>query len=446
VRQLLTRLRLVARLRLAAVVGSAALALVVAGGVLGRGGVTPAEHIDSPRSVARPADLLTASIAKQQKRLREVPGDWVTWAALSATYLEQARVGADPTYYPKAEGAARESLARHPDDNANALVALGALANARHDFATARDQARAALAINGSSSDAYGVLADALTQLGDAAGATDAVQHMLDLRPGLAAFTRASYDLEQRGRIDEASSLLQRALDDAVDPHDVAFCHNQLGDLAWQAGDVATAETQYTAALAADPAAIAGLRGKARTAAATGHVDVALGIWADLTRRTPTPPDLLEYADLLRVAGRASEADAQVQLAAAAQALFTANGGVDGIGSAAIALAQNKPDEAVDAARAEWGRRQFVDVADSLAWALHKAGKDAEALPYAQRVAATGARAPGYAYHLGVIELGLGQRDQARSDLTRAIRANPAFSPVEGPVAQQALAGLGGPA
>src|SRR5689334_16998246 len=147
-RQLLTRLRPIARLRLVAAVGSAALALVVAGGVLGRGGVTPAEHSGSTRSTVRPADLLAASIAKQQQRLREVPGDWVTWAALSATYVEQARVSADPTYYPKAEGAARESLTRHPDDNANALIALGALANARHDFATARDQARAAIAVN----------------------------------------------------------------------------------------------------------------------------------------------------------------------------------------------------------------------------------------------------------------------------------------------------------
>jgi tetratricopeptide (TPR) repeat protein len=287
------------------------------------------------------------------------------------------------------------------------------------------------------------VLADALTQLGDVAGATDAVQHMLDLRPGLAAYARASYDLEQRGQVDQATDLMRRALDDAVDSHDTAFCHNQLGDLAWQVGDVRGAEREYSAALAADPTSIAGLRGRARTATATGHTDAALAAYADVTRRTPTPTDLLEYADLLRVAGKPALATEQVQLAAAASTLFTANGGVDGITAAALALAQDRPGEAVDAARAEWGRRQFVDVADSLAWALHRAGKDAEALPYAQRAVATGARAAGYAYHLGVIELALGQRDQARTDLTRAVRTNPDFSPVDGPAARQALAGLG---
>ena len=433
-RQLLTRLRLVA------LVGSAALALVVAGGVLGRGGDAPAGRNETSTA---PADPLGASIARSQQRLKTVPGDWRTWAALSSAYLEKGRVTADPTYYPKAEGAAQESLKRRPDGNADAHVALGALANARHDFAVARDHANAAIAANAYSSDAYGVLTDALTQLGDTVGATTAVQKMLDLKPGLAAFTRASYDLEQRGKVDDASDLMRRALDDAVDPNDAAFCRTQLGDLAWQVGDVDGAADAYREALKATPDSIAGRRGRARTDAAAGRTDAALAGYAGLTRSSPTPSDLLEYAELLHAAGRATEADAQVQLAAAAHTLFTANGGIDGITSAALALAQNKPDDAVAAARAEWERRQHVDVADAYAWALHRAGKDAEALPLAQKVTATGARSAVYAYHLGAIELALGQRDQATADLTRAMRTNPHFSPLDAPAARQALTDLG---
>ncbi|WP_344120428.1 tetratricopeptide repeat protein, partial [Planosporangium flavigriseum] len=396
-----------------------------------------------PGARISPDDRLGMTIARQQKRLREVPGDWRAWAALSSAYLEKARVSADPTYYPKAEGTARESLTRRAEGNADALVALGALANARHDFAAARDQARAALAVNPASADAYGVLADAFTQLGDAAGATDAVQHMLDLRPGLPAYARASYDLELRGLVDQAADLMRRALDNAVDPYDTAFCHNQLGDLAWQVGDVAGAERAYAAALAADPESIAARRGQARTAAATGRTDVALSAYAELTRRTPTPSDLLEYADLLRAAGQDAQAAEQLRLATAAHTLFTANGGVDGLAAAALALADNRPADAVEAARAEWARRQHVDVADTLAWALHRAGQDTEASAYAKRVAATGARAAGYAYHLGMIELALGQRDEARASLTRALQTNPHFSPIDAPTARKALADLG---
>src|SRR5437773_1080523 len=290
-----------------------ALALLLVGGVVGfRGGPAPVP------AAAAPADPLADSIARAQNRLRTLPKDWQTWAALASAYVEQARVTANPTYYQKAQGAAEQSLSLHPGGNVDALVALGALANARHDFAGARDKARAALGIDGYSADAYGVLADAQTQLGDPAAATDAVQHMLDLRPGLAAFTRASYDLELHGRIDEATALMQRALDSATGAHDVAFCRNQLGDLAWLRGDVAGARGHYAAGLRVDPTSVALRRGMAQVDAADGHLDAALAGYAEVTRTAPTPGYLIEYADLLRAAGRSADATTQLGLADAA--------------------------------------------------------------------------------------------------------------------------------
>jgi tetratricopeptide (TPR) repeat protein len=400
-------------------IGAVALGLVTVGGVLGQ----PAGP--APAVPAATRDRLTASISRAQERLRDLPKDWRTWAALASAYVEQARVTADPTYYPKADGAARQSLTIRPADNPDALTALGALANARHDFALARTHALAALAIDAYSADAYGVLADAQTQLGNAPGATEAVQHMLDLRPGLAAYARGSYDLELRGRTDEATALMRRALDAAQDPHDIAFCRNQLGDLAMLHGDLATARQQYTAGLAADPGSVALRRGQARVDAASGRLGPALAGYAEVTGRAPTPGYLIEYAELLRAAGRTTEANAQLDLARAAQQLFTDNGGADGLVGASLAIATGHPADAVRAARAEWARRQHVDVADILAWALHLTGQDAEALGYAQRVATTGALDARYAYHLGAIEAALGQRAAARADLSRALSTNP---------------------
>jgi tetratricopeptide (TPR) repeat protein len=385
-----------------------------------------------------PADVLAQRITRAQQQLRAVPGDWPGWAALGAAYLEQARITADPGLYPKAEEAAQRSLRLRPDGNSDGLVVLGALANARHDFTTARDLAREALAENDHDAGAYGVLADALTQLGDAPGATGAVQRMLDLRPGLAAYTRASYDLELRGRVAEAEALMRQALDGAVDPHDVAFCRSQLGDLAFGRGDLSAAEAAYTAALAAAPAAFGAQHGMARISAVRGDLQG----YDRLVARLPTTAILLEYAALLRVAGRPTEADQQIALAAAAEQLFAANGGSDGLAAAELALARHRPEDAVTAARAEWKRRQHPDVADMLAWSLHTAGRDAEALPYAQRAVAGGARPAVYAYHLGMIRLGLGQREAARTELARALDTNPYFSPVDGPLARRALAGL----
>src|SRR5262249_48628268 len=157
----------------------------------------------------------------------------------------------------------------------------------------------------------------------------------------------------------------------------------------------------------------------------------------------PTPGYLLEYASLLRVAGQDSAAQAQLGLAQAAHDLFVANGGVDGLTAAALAEARGDVAGAVKAAQDEWGRRHFADVADSLAWALHLAGRSSEALVYSGLARSSGAHSASYAYHQGMIELALGSRSAARTDLAEALSLNPYFSPVDAPVARRALADLG---
>src|SRR5207245_4280035 len=116
---------------------AAALTLVLAGGVVGGGHRAAAPAPATPVA----ADRLADAIARAQDRLRTLPKDWRTWAGLASAYVEQARVTANPAYYQKAEGAAQQSLTLHPEGNTDALTALGALANARHDFAAARADA-----------------------------------------------------------------------------------------------------------------------------------------------------------------------------------------------------------------------------------------------------------------------------------------------------------------
>ena len=429
-------------LRTVATVSAAAFVLLAVGAVFGLRETPGPAGAPAAVAVQAPADRLADSVARAQERLRTLPGDYQTWAGLGLAYVEQARLTADPSLYPKAEGALRRSLKVRATDNPAALVGLGALANARHDFAAARKFAKDALHGNPYNADAYGVLADAETQLGDAPAATAAVQRMLDLHPGLAAYARASYDLEQRGRLAEAAELMRHALDAAVDPADIAFCRNQLGDLAWFGGDVQGAAAEYTAGLAADPTYQPLLRGRARVAAATGRIDTAIADAAAVAARTPTPDTLMEYAEFLRLGGRAAEADRQLTLADAAHRIFVANGGRDDLTGALLALARNDAPSAVKSAQAEWRRRPFADVADVLGRALHAAGRDAEALPYARKAVALGPRNAGYAYHLAMVSLSLGDQAGARAQLQRVHDLNPHFSPTDGPTAARALSAL----
>jgi len=422
-----------------------ALVLLVAAlsGLAGRGGAAGDGDAAPPEAIAQ--DELSRLIERAQQRLDGNPQDYRTWAELGLAYVEQARVTADPSYYPRAEGALHKSLDLNDSANDVALTGMGALSNARHEFTAAADWARQALVVNTSSATTYGVLADALTQLGDYAGATEAVQQMLNLRPGIPSFTRASYDLELHGNIEGARNALQQALDTAFSPSDVAFCRTYLGQLSFSQGDLDGAAEHYAAGLQVAPDEPSLLIGQARVAAARGEEQAALEGYGTVVNLRPLPDYLVEFGAYLMSLGRTEEADAQFALFETTLLLFQGNGVRDSLTLALVEADHGDPVAAVAAAEEERAQRENIDSADALAWALHSAGRDADALPYAEQATGIGGRNALFLYHRGIIEQALGLTEQARQSLDAALDTNPYFSPLQAPLAKEALAALGGP-
>jgi Flp pilus assembly protein TadD len=89
-------------------------------------------------------------------------------------------------------------------------------------------------------------------------------------------------------------------------------------------------------------------------------------------------------------------------------------------------------------------RRPSVLAEDAYGWALHAAGRDAEALRHAVRAQRIGTRSALFGYHLGAIEAALGRTADARRDLAAALATNPNFSALHAPRARALLARLGG--
>lgn len=427
-----------------AVVAGAILALVTTIGIYSWLIDDGASQAATDRVVAQ-VDPLGDAISTAQQRLERLPGDYRTWAELGATYVEQARATADPSYYPKAEGALQQSLGLRPDGNDTALTGMGALANARHDFQAAAEHARQALAINSFSATAYGVLTDALTQLGDYPGATAAVQQMLSLRPGIASFTRASYDFELHGQIDDARAALEQSLAFARDPGTEAFCLYYLGQLAFTNGDLDEAERRIAAGLEKAPSDPLLILGQARVDAAQGDVDAAIRGFQDGVNRRPLPEYFIEFGQYLESLDRMEEAQNQFDLVTTVRALFRANGVFDDLSTALFAADHGDPETAVAAGQAEYQRRENMDSADAMGWALYSAGRYSEALTFAMQATSIGGTVASFVYHRGMIELALGMRDQARASLTLALETNPNFSPLLQDDAERALDSLGGP-
>jgi len=388
------------------------------------------------------ASTLAATVTALQEHLRAQPKDSQSWATLGLAYVEQARLSTDPAFYPKAEGALNRSLALEPDNNDAALLGLSALAAGRHEFAAAESYARRALAVNPDSAAGYGALSDALTELGQYREALTAARTMERLRPGLPSLARLSYQAELRGDLAEARRLFTDALPQASDPADVAFVQHQLGDLAWTAGSLRSAEAHYRAALQAEPGHVAALFGRSRVAYARGDSATALELAATVAQRRPTLEYVVWYGELLESAGRTREARDQYGLARIAVEVQRAAGVTVDLEVALYEADHGDAMRALAAAEAAYRNRPSVFSADAYAWVLHVNGMDRLALEYANRAARLGTESSSFAFHRGLIERSLGMDVAARRDLRHALGLNPHFSPLLAPRAERALASL----
>lgn len=433
-----------------------AIALV---GVASIGFVGRSSSDDAPSSVGKPGSAagqiaaaptltgvgLDALITTLQDRLDETPEDYVAWATLGLAYVQQAKVTVNPDFYPKADGVLAKSLALNDEDNFLAYAGLSALASARHDFAAGKSHAERGLEINSYSAILLGALSDAEIQLGNYTEAFSAVQKMVDLSPDTASLSRASYTWELRGDLPKATSLMQRALDDAPTPEDKAFALYHLGELAFNAGDADAALEYFNLARAQSPTSPAALAGKAKAEAAVGQTQTALDHYAELVGRAPEPSYILEYGELLESLGRTAEAQQQYDVFAATQQLFSSNGVAP---DATVTLFHaNHGDQSLALADAEAAiqSRPFLDMYDAYAWALHLAGRHEEALAAVQTAMELGFRSALFHYHAGMISLALGDADGAESHLTEALDINPYFNPLAAPAARKALDALTGP-
>jgi tetratricopeptide (TPR) repeat protein len=388
---------------------------------------------------------LAQTIASLQARLRALPSDWQSWATLGLAYVQEARITADPTFYPKAEGALRRSLHIHPDQNFPALTGLGALALARHDFAGALSYGQRAAAINPDNANIRGVTGDALIELGRYPQAFAELQRMVDLRPGLSSYSRVSYAHELQGDPKGAEAIMKMALNDATDASDRAWVYHQLGELAFNRGDLAGAEQDYRFSHGVDPTFVPARAGLAKVLAATGRIDDAIVAYRDVVRVYPLPEYVIALIDLETVAGRTADAARDAQLLHVEERLFAANGvNMD------LEIALFDGDHGVNladglaAAQREWGRRRSIVVVDALAWALYRNGQPNEALAFANRALHLGTKNALFHFHRGMIEKALGRTAAARRDLRQALAINPHFSILWAGEAAKALHSLEG--
>jgi tetratricopeptide (TPR) repeat protein len=379
-------------------------------------------------------------VLQLQNAVRENPRDAKSLALLGLAYQQRARETGDPSYYTKSDGILREALQIAPGDLL-ATSGLGSLALARHQFRNALELGEKAKEISPTTARNYGVIGDALIELGRYQQAFEMFDHMSRLKPGLPSYSRVSYARELLGDHDGAISAMKLALDatrGAKEPY--AWTLVQLGKLYWAVGQIDQAETVYRQALQVFPSYVYALDALGQVEFARGDTAAAIELTKQAVDQIPLPQFVTQLGDLYASAGQTKLAQQQYDLMDAIRRLFVANGSkVDLETSIYYADHGIRLPQALELARTALADRPGIYGDDALAWALERNGRCEEALTYSKRALRLGTLDANLYFHRGMIEQCLGHDGAAGTWFLKALDLNPHFSIVWASVAQEAV-------
>lgn len=421
---------MIKRLALGGAAAAVAVAALFLGGVLRETGSAAPARVSPVASATAPD-----AVVRLQEELRANPNDVRSLGLLGLAYQQRARETGDPSFYAKSAGVLRRAVALAPDDLV-ATSGLGSLALARHRFGEALVLGRRALALSPSTARSYGVVGDALVELGRYREAFAAFDSMAALKPTLAAYARISYARELLGDWSGAVSAMRLAVDSAVGAGEPsAWTHVQLGKLFWNRGRLGAAAREYRAALAAFPGYVYAFDALAQVEAARGRLGSAIRFERRAAETIPLPQFVAALGDLYRLRGNERLAQSQYATIGVIERLLRANGVRTDLETALFEADHGRPDVAL--ARLARRSRPSIDGDDVLGWTLVRAGRCAEGLPHARRALRLGTQDALKLFHLGMAQRCAGDRAAARTTFRRALALNPHFSVLWSPLARR---------
>ncbi len=368
------------------------------------------------------------------------------YTARGNAYIQRARETGDPggTLIAGAERAFDAALRRSPGDS-DALTGKGLVALNGHDFRAGLDLGLRARRAGPDLVRPYAVLVDAQIELGRYEAAGRSLQRMIDLRPNLASYSRASYYRELHG--DHAGALRAMALAVSAGgdaPEQVAYVQTLLGDLHLGHGELPAATDAYRLALSRLPGYVDARFGLARTQVQAGALEPARRSLLAVVRDRPDADHLVLLGEVELALGRAGDGRRHIAAARAKEAALLRGGANPDAGLVNIEATHGDPAQAVRLGRKVWSAAPSVTSADALGWALTRSGRPELGLAFARKAMRIGSRYAGFEYHAGVAALATGRKALAREHLARALRINPAFSPLQAPRARRLLSRLSG--
>lgn len=375
---------------------------LVGAGVLGLGLVGLRSMFESKTAPGLKVSKADQRILRAMRVIEKMPNSADGYNQLASAYMQKARETADFDLNTNADDAITRSLAVEPD-NYDALKLRAKLQLTFHRFSDALDTARKAQTVRTDDHDVWGQITDALVELGDYGGAVKAAQTMVDLRPDSSSYARVSYLRSLHGDTQGAIQSMTAAIRAANpnDPEAIAWCRVQLGNELINAGRFDAGEREFDEALRIFPDHPLALRAKAQARMTAGDMEVAIKI----AEREGASADAAQMlGDLYTRLGRK---DAALKQYERFEALERENAVRERSWRHLVNYwldHDRNLKEALTLATREYETRKDIFTCDSLAWALFKNGRIADAKKLMTEALRTGTKDPRLTHHASIIQ------------------------------------------
>jgi tetratricopeptide (TPR) repeat protein len=405
------------------------------------GGDEPEAAPAAPRRMATTPEAIRFFEARVERNPRDV----MSRTTIGWLLLRLARETGDEEHTQRAEAELRRVLEDRPG-HAAARAWLATALLARHEFAAALELAEAVYREHPGSTHALATIGDACLELGRYDEAQTAYRKLEESGALPEVLARLARIAELHGRTEEAIGLLERAAakerESATASSEIAWYEFRLGEVNSGAGRLDQAARHLEAALERRADYVAALLGLGRVRAMQGRFAEAIPLYERVIARKP---DFDIVDELALVHDRAGHAEEAQRLNAQVEALLPEAARVETEARhVALFLADvnRQVDQALALAEQDFNVRQDIYACDTLAWALYRNGKLAEADAAAQQALRLGTRDATLHFHAGMIAHDLGRHDDARRLLAQALEINPQFSLRHAELARRTLDSL----
>lgn len=327
---------------------------------------------------------------------------------LAWAYIQKARESFDEGFYLLAQHTAY-CMQTQDENDLDALLVLGHIYHSMHEFKRAESIAYHLIDERGRWFD-YALLGDVLMEQGRLDNAVDAYEEMMDQKPGPQAYSRAAHMRWLKGDVEGAIQLMSMV---AQSTH-----HIDKETLAWSFSRLSLYELQvknYVRAKAHAKTALSFFPNYAPAHLALSRICLAQKEWNQAISHAENAVNLYPQVESLWVLKEAYSAADRYQDAILVQKRLFASGKADDPRTYALYLStfNTQTNVALNLAHKELSDRTDVHTLDALAWALTSVGFHQEAYDIGKHVVQENTQDARFFYHLSVIALRVGKKEEA---------------------------------